>query len=98
MVTVKSVQDEITIFLLMKEFGGTPGGWRSQTTKDIKFVTTILSTYNRIKNAEMNRANKERKRVRSRAASKGHNPLLGKRYMRVEKPGPNGLEITDTPI
>ncbi len=82
----------------MKEFGGTPSEWRAQRIKDIKFVTTILSAYNKVKNAEMNKANKKIKRSRSKTTSRGHNPLLGKKYMRVEKPGPNGLEVVDTPM
>ncbi len=90
MITVTSVADEITIFLLMKEFGGTPSQWRSQSTRDIKFITTVLSTYNKIKNAEIER--------QSRQAGKGSK--VGKvrstgKFRREERVGPNGIEIVD---
>lgn len=80
----------------MKEFGGTPGQWRMQNTKDIKFVTTILSTYNRIKNKEMDKMSKRRVKVGGSGVK--HNPLLGKKYMRTEKIGPGGTGVVETPI
>ena len=82
--------DEITIFLLMKEFGGTPGQWRREASKDIKFLTTILSTYNRVTNEKMERSSKGKKAM--------NGPRSTGKFMREEKVGPEGIEIIDTPI
>ena len=92
-VTSSLVSKEITMFLLMKEFGGTPSDWEGQSTKNIKMITLLLSTYNSVSNAEMSRKTK----------GGGHsggssNSILGKKYRREERIGPNGIETVDIPI
>lgn len=61
-ISVKPVPHEITIFMLIKEFGGYPDEWARQSNKDIKALTTILSTFNRVRNAEMERMSKQSKK------------------------------------
>jgi len=54
-VTVEPCPVEITYFLLAKEFGWTPSQIKEQSSKDMKGLITILSTYNKVKNNEMDR-------------------------------------------
>jgi len=58
-ISVRPVPHEITTFMLIKEFGGYPDRWENQSSKDIKALTTILSAYNKVKNVEANRVNKQ---------------------------------------
>ena len=88
-----SVANEISIFLLMKEFGGLPSQWKRESIKDIKFVTTLLSSYNQAKNAEIQREIKGK----SGKSSRGNKMTSGK-FRREERIGPNGIEIVDIPI
>lgn len=89
-ITVPLVINEIVIFLLMKEFGGTPSQWESQSPKNIKFITTVLSTYNKISNDKIKRD--------SRSMSSGRNKRTTGKFRREERVGPNGTEIVDIPI
>lgn len=89
-ITANGVMDEITIFLLMKEFGGTPSQWRHEASKDIKFVTTLLSTYNNVLNKKMEKASKPKGR--------GSGVMSSGKFRREERVGPNGIEIVDIPI
>ena len=52
---INNCPDEITYFLLAKEFGWTPSQIKEQSSKDMKGLITILSTYNKVKNNEMDR-------------------------------------------
>jgi len=49
-VSVKPVPDELIWFLLEKEFGWSPIEIKANDAKDIRAMTHILSTYNRVKN------------------------------------------------
>lgn len=80
----------------MKEFGGVPSDWRSQSTKDIKSITTLLSTYNKVKNLKMERKSKQGSRGVSSGASRGAGNA--RKFRREERVGPNGTEIVDIPI
>lgn len=90
-ITAPLVINEIVIFLLMKEFGGTPSQWESQSPKNIKFITTILSTYNKISNDKIKRDSKV-------ASTGGRSKRTTGRFRREERVGPNGTEIVDIPI
>ncbi len=61
-ITVKPVPTEITYFLLAKEFNWTPDQVDKQETKKLKGILHILSTYNKIRNQEVARANKKSRR------------------------------------
>ena len=85
----------------MKEFGGLPNQWKKQSVRDIKCITTMLSTYNSVSNAEMNRASKGKGGTGagySAGSSTGKSSIMGKKYKRVERVGPNGIETVDIPI
>jgi hypothetical protein len=58
-VAIKPVPVEITMFLLAKEFHWTCDEIRNSRVKDIKGITTILSTYNRIKNEKIEQQNRK---------------------------------------
>ena len=52
---IQNCPDEITYFLLAKEFHWTPSQIKRESYKDMKGLMTILSNYNKVKNAEMDR-------------------------------------------
>ena len=56
-ISISPVPDEIIWFLLGKEFGWSPREIKANNAKDIRAMTHILSTYNRVQNqiAERNR-------------------------------------------
>ena len=56
---VNPVPDEIVWFLLAKEFGWSPKQIKEMNAKDVRAMTHMLSTYNRVKNQQ---AENERKR------------------------------------
>ncbi|MHA1676158.1 MAG: hypothetical protein ACTSU6_03170 [Candidatus Njordarchaeales archaeon] len=47
---VSPVPDEIIWFLLAKEFGWSPKQIKEMDAKDVRAMTHLLSTYNRVKN------------------------------------------------
>lgn len=98
-VTVEPYPYELTIFMLMKEFGGTPSQWKKETAKDIRAVTTILSTYNNVRNAEIQKVTKKGNRgiMSNMPVSKSKIPGMNK-FIRTEKSGPQGISYEDTPI
>ena len=49
-ISVRPVPDEIIWFLLAKEFGWSPKQIKENDAKDVRAITHLLSTYNRIKN------------------------------------------------
>ncbi|MEQ9716108.1 MAG: hypothetical protein ABGF52_11325 [Candidatus Asgardarchaeum sp.] len=63
-ITVRPVPIEITYFLLAKEFGWLPSQCQKESSKDLKGITHILSAYNKIKNQEIERMNKQSKKRR----------------------------------
>ena len=93
-VTSKLVSREITMFILMKEFGGLPSQWENESIKNIKMITSLLSTYNTVSNSEMERSTKGK----GRSYGGGSKSILGKKYRREERIGPNGIETVDIPI
>jgi hypothetical protein len=60
-ITVQPVPKEIMFFSLAKEFGWLPSQIENESTKNIKGVMHVLSTYNKIMNQEMEKANRKRK-------------------------------------
>lgn len=60
-VAASSIDNEITYFLLAKEFHWTPEEIDRQDAKKMKALTTILSVYNKVSNSEMKRVNKSKK-------------------------------------
>lgn len=85
------------MFLLIKEFKWTPKQIKEQDAKDIKAVTHILSTYNKVKNAEMESAARTRASApRSTGSSRGG---MKNKFIRKEKIGPDGtIQVQDVPI
>lgn len=59
-ISVKPVPDEITWFLLAKEFGWSPKQIKEMDFKDVKAMTHLLSTYNRVSNQKMERDSKKK--------------------------------------
>jgi hypothetical protein len=57
-ISVSPTPDEITYFLLAKEFGWLPSQIKKESSKDIKGVLTVMSIYNKVRNSEIERANK----------------------------------------
>lgn len=55
-ISASPVPDEIIWFLLAKEFGWSPKQIKEMDFKDVRAMTHLLSTYNRVKNqvAELN--------------------------------------------
>ncbi len=49
-ISVSPVPDEIIWFLLAKEFGWSPKQIKEMDAKDVRAITHLLSTYNRVKN------------------------------------------------
>jgi hypothetical protein len=87
------VPEEIIWFLLAKEFHWSPRECKMQDSKDMKAMTHILSTYNKVRNVETERAHK------SKGGSKGGSSFgKGNKYIRRETIGPNGINVEDTPI
>jgi hypothetical protein len=60
-ISVKPVPDELMFFSFAKEFHWTPDQIRSMKAKDVEAMTTMLNVYNRVKNKEIERANKKRR-------------------------------------
>ena len=58
-ITVKPVPIEITYFLLAKEFGWLPSQCKNEAAKDLKGITHILSIYNKVRNQQIEKANKK---------------------------------------
>ena len=58
-ISVSPTPDEITYFLLAKEFGWLPSQIKKESAKDMRGVMTVMSTYNKVRNAEIERANKK---------------------------------------
>lgn len=52
-ISVRPVPDELMWFLLGKEFGWSPREIKANDAKDIRAMTHILSTYNRVKNQKL---------------------------------------------
>jgi hypothetical protein len=87
------VPEEIIWFLLAKEFGWSPRECKRQDAKDMKAITHILSTYNKVRNSETEKASK------AKSASKGGGGFgRGNKYIRRETVGPEGINVLDTPI
>ncbi len=61
-ITVHPVPVEITYFLLAKEFGWLPSQIKNESSKDMKGIIHVLSTYNKVKNQEIERMNKKARR------------------------------------
>ena len=65
-ISVRPVPDELIWFLLGKEFGWSPKEIKEMDSKDVRAMTHILSTYNRVKNqkasADAKRAESDAKR------------------------------------
>jgi len=59
-VATKDIDDEITYFLLAKEFHWTPEQIDRQSAKKMKALTTMLSVYNKVSNQETKRLSKKR--------------------------------------
>ena len=60
-ITVNPYPDEITMFVIAKEFHWTFDQIKSMSAKDFKALTTMLSVYNKVQNQEMER-NKNKRR------------------------------------
>ena len=58
-VSGNSNTDEITYFLLAKEFGWTPNQIREMNAKDVKAIITMLSIYNKVRNREIDNLSKK---------------------------------------
>ena len=58
-ISVSPTPDEITYFLLAKEFGWLPSQIKTESARDIRGVMTVMSTYNKVRNAEVERMNKQ---------------------------------------
>lgn len=58
-ITVKPVPIEITYFLLAKEFGWLPSQIKNESSKDIKGIMQVLSMYNKVRNQEIEKANRK---------------------------------------
>jgi len=65
-VSVSPVPDEIIWFLLGKEFGWSPREIKMNDAKDMRAITHILSTYNRVKNQATERQNSKNKAAANR--------------------------------
>ena len=59
-ISVKPVPEDITYFVLAKEFNWTPDQIDRMGTKKVKKMLTMVSTYNKVINNEMKKANKKR--------------------------------------
>lgn len=88
---------ELIIFLLAKEFRWLPSQIQAESAKDMKAIMHILSVYNSVKNAEIDKMNKARSSTggRSGGRSKG---FQGGKYIRRETVGPGGINVEDIPI
>ena len=53
---------EITYFLLAKEFGWLPSQIDNENCKKIEGVITVMSTYNKVQNKEMEKITKKTRR------------------------------------
>ena len=60
-VVAKNVDNEVTKFLLAKEFGWTTEQVDRQNYKDMRAITTLLFNYNSARNQEMERMAKRKK-------------------------------------
>ncbi|MCD6435529.1 MAG: hypothetical protein J7L15_04005 [Clostridiales bacterium] len=63
-ISIKPIPDEVTYFVLAKEFGWTPQQVKEQNAKDIKAITVILSSFNKTESHEIKMANKKRNKSR----------------------------------
>ena len=59
------VPKEITWFLLAQEFGWLPSEIKSEDNKDMQGILTVLSTYNQVRNKEIEKSSKGIKGSRS---------------------------------
>jgi len=64
-ITVRPVPKEITYFSLAKEFHWLPDQVDRQEPKKIKGIMHVLSTYNKVKNQEIEQMNRRSKNRRS---------------------------------
>ncbi|MCK5763473.1 MAG: hypothetical protein KAH05_05080 [Clostridiales bacterium] len=58
-VSIHPVPNEIIWFLLAKEFSWSPKQIKEMDSKDVRAITHLLSTYNRVKNQSAERAIKK---------------------------------------
>jgi hypothetical protein len=91
-ITITPIPDEIIWFLLAKEFHWTPKMCKEQDAKDIRAITHILSTYNRVKNNEAERGSK------SHYSGSKNKVGSGGKFMRVERVGPGGIQTEEVPL
>lgn len=56
--SIRPVPNEIIWFLLAKEFHWSPKQIKEMDSKDVRAMTHLLSTYNRVKNQVAERASK----------------------------------------
>ena len=61
-ITVRPIPNEIIHFSLAKEFGWLPDEIDRQEPKKLKGVLHVLSIYNKIKNQEIEQANRKARR------------------------------------
>ena len=54
-ITVNPVPQELFYFILAKEFHWTPSQCKNESYKDIKAIFATLGTYNKVRNAEINK-------------------------------------------
>ena len=59
-VSVSPLPDEIIWFALAKEFGWSPKQIKEMESKDVRAMTHILSTYNRVKNQMIERESRKK--------------------------------------
>jgi len=59
-ISVRPIPDEITWFLLAKEFGWSPKEIKEMEAKDVRAMTHLLSTFNRVSNQVAERNAKKR--------------------------------------
>lgn len=57
-VAVVPFPEEITYFLLAKEFGWLPSQIQNESAKDMKGIIHVMSIYNKVRNNEMDKINK----------------------------------------
>ena len=58
----KSASEYISFFLLAKEFGWLPSQIKKEEFKDMRAIELVLSTFNRVKNQEIERSSKKNRR------------------------------------